>query len=69
MLSPKRLKEYIGFNEDEVRELCMTYNMDYDEYAHGMMDIVFLEMNMYLYRTLWFRQCWMEIVRIIGRRQ
>lgn len=31
MLSPKRLKEYIGFNEDEVRELCMTYNMDYDE--------------------------------------
>lgn len=31
MLSPKRLKEYIGFNEDEVRELCMAYNMDYDE--------------------------------------
>ena len=45
----------------------MTWIMT--KYVHGMMDIVFLEMNMYLDRTPWFRQCWMVIVRIIGRRQ
>lgn len=31
MLSPKKLKGYIGFNEDEVRTLCTDYNMDYEE--------------------------------------
>lgn len=31
MLSPKKLKKYIGFNEDEVSELCKEYDMDYDE--------------------------------------
>lgn len=33
MLGPKRLSEYIGFTEAEVRELCRTYHMDFQEAA------------------------------------
>ena len=33
MLNPKGLSEYIGFTEEEVRELCRTYHMDFDEMA------------------------------------
>lgn len=31
MVNPKSLSEYVGFTEDEVRELCEQYDMDYDE--------------------------------------
>ena len=31
MLSPGRLVQYIGFTEQEVRELCEQYDMDYNE--------------------------------------
>lgn len=31
MLSPKRLAKYTGFTEGEVKELCETYNMDFQE--------------------------------------
>lgn len=33
MLNPKGLSEYIGFTEEEVRELCKTYHMDFEETA------------------------------------
>ena len=33
MLNPKGLSEYIGFTEEEVRSLCETYNMDFQETA------------------------------------
>ena len=33
MLRPKRLSEYIGFTEREVRELCKMYHMDFEEAA------------------------------------
>lgn len=33
MLNPKRLSEYIGFTEAEVRKLCGTYHMDFQETA------------------------------------
>ncbi len=31
MTTPKRLAEYIGFTEDEVKRLCDEYRMDFDE--------------------------------------
>ena len=31
MTSPKGLAEYIGFTEDEVKDLCEKYQMDYEE--------------------------------------
>lgn len=31
MTSPKRLAEYVGFTEQEVRELCAEYDMDFSE--------------------------------------
>ena len=31
MINPKNLSKYVGFTEDEVRELCKKYGMDYDE--------------------------------------
>ncbi|MCD8325421.1 MAG: AAA family ATPase [Lachnospiraceae bacterium] len=31
MTSPKRLAEYVGFTEDEVKRLCDEYQMDFDE--------------------------------------
>lgn len=31
MTNPKRLAEYIGFTEDEVRNLCTEYDMDFEE--------------------------------------
>jgi hypothetical protein len=31
MTRPKRLAEYIGFTEDEVKALCSEYDMDYEE--------------------------------------
>jgi hypothetical protein len=31
MLEPKRLEEYVGFTEDEVKELCEEYDMDFEE--------------------------------------
>jgi hypothetical protein len=31
MTSPKRLAKYIGFTEDEVKNLCDEYDMNYDE--------------------------------------
>ncbi|MCC8028884.1 MAG: ATP-binding protein, partial [Lachnospiraceae bacterium] len=31
MITPKRLAEYIGFTEDEVKHLCNAYQMDFDE--------------------------------------
>ncbi len=33
MLNPKRLAPYIGFTEKEVRALCETYHMDFEEAA------------------------------------
>ena len=31
MITPKKLAEYVGFTENEVRVLCMEYQMDFDE--------------------------------------
>lgn len=31
MTSPKRLAEYVGFTQEEVKELCGKYHMDYNE--------------------------------------
>ena len=31
MTEPKRLAEYVGFTEKEVKDLCSTYGMDFDE--------------------------------------
>lgn len=31
MLSPKRLAKYTGFTEEEVKGLCETYDMDFEE--------------------------------------
>ena len=31
MVSPKRLAAYTGFTEEEVRTLCETYYMDFEE--------------------------------------
>lgn len=31
MIAPKKLAEYVGFTENEVRVLCMEYQMDFDE--------------------------------------
>lgn len=31
MTAPKRLAEYVGFTEDEVRKLCDEYNMNFNE--------------------------------------
>ena len=31
MTDPKRLAEFVGFTEDEVKELCQEYQMDFDE--------------------------------------
>ncbi len=31
MLMPKKLTEYVGFTEAEVKELCRQYHMDFDE--------------------------------------
>lgn len=33
MLNPKRLSEYIGFTQQEVKTLCDMYHMDFDEMA------------------------------------
>lgn len=33
MVSPKQLSEYMGFTEQEVRELCLTHHMDFTETA------------------------------------
>jgi hypothetical protein len=34
MTSPKRLAEFVGFTETEVKELCARYKMDFDEAKH-----------------------------------
>ena len=31
MVSPKKLARYVGFTEDEVKTLCETYHMDFEE--------------------------------------
>lgn len=31
MLQPRKLAEYVGFTEEEVKKLCIQYNMDFDE--------------------------------------
>lgn len=31
MTDPKRLAEYVGFTEEEVRDLCKSYGMDFEE--------------------------------------
>lgn len=31
MVNPKRLAQYVGFTEDEVKTLCETYKMDFEE--------------------------------------
>lgn len=31
MTNPKRLAEFVGFTEDEVRKLCKSYHMDFEE--------------------------------------
>lgn len=31
MLQPKKLAEYAGFTEEEVKRLCLEYNMDFDD--------------------------------------
>lgn len=33
MINPARLSEYIGFTEEEVKELCQRYDMDFSEAA------------------------------------
>lgn len=32
MVNPKNLSQYVGFTEEEVRRLCVAYDMDYDNY-------------------------------------
>jgi hypothetical protein len=34
MLAPKKLAEYVGFTEQEVRKLCEEYNMDFEAVKH-----------------------------------
>lgn len=34
MLTPKRLVQYVGFTEPEVKELCEQYHMDFEEMKH-----------------------------------
>lgn len=34
MLMPKQLAKYVGFSEDEVRNLCETYDVDFTEMKH-----------------------------------
>ncbi len=34
MLNPHMLAEYVGFTEDEVRDLCRQYDMDFDGVKH-----------------------------------
>ena len=31
MTNPKYLASYVGFTEEEVRDLCQKYNMDFEE--------------------------------------
>lgn len=31
MLAPKNLAKYVGFTEDEVKQLCVQYDMDFEE--------------------------------------
>ena len=31
MLAPKKLAEYVGFTEEEVKQLCEVYEMDFEE--------------------------------------
>ena len=31
MIKPGRLAEFVGFTEDEVKDLCEKYDMDFDE--------------------------------------
>lgn len=34
MVSPRRLAEYVGFTEQEVRRLCEEHHMDFAEARH-----------------------------------
>lgn len=34
MINPGALSEYVGFTENEVKNLCMQYHMDFDEAKH-----------------------------------
>ena len=45
MLRPKRLSEYIGFTEREVRELCKMYHMDFEEAARWYDGYSFRQIN------------------------
>lgn len=39
MLQAGRLAPYIGFTEEEVKQLCENYHQDYKKVKNGMMDI------------------------------
>jgi len=45
MLRPKRLSEYIGFTEREVREICKMYHMDFEEAARWYDGYSFRQIN------------------------
>lgn len=46
MTSPKKLAKYMGFTEQEVRELCKTYNMNLAETKNGMTVIRLMGQNL-----------------------
>lgn len=48
MLQPKKLAEYVGFTEDEVKNLCLQYDINfedtkrwYDGYSFSNLQILF----------------------------
>ena len=48
MLQPKKLAEYVGFTEDEVKNLCLQYDINfedtkrwYDGYSFSSLQILF----------------------------
>ena len=48
MTDPKFLASYVGFTKEEVKELCMTYHMDFDE-AQQWYDGYLFDGDMHIY--------------------
>ena len=53
MIDPGPLAEYVGFTEEEVRNLCKTYNMDMQEVKVGMTDILLRKLCLFTVHALW----------------
>ena len=45
MLQADELAPYSGFTEDEVKDLCETYNRDFDKIKNGMMVIYWMDIG------------------------